>query len=89
MSAAIQASLNKLNNAVQKLESSVVSFETKQKARPAKARTTAQDDLFSASAGPIPASPAGAPNNLNVRQLAARLDTAIQQVETILKEGRG
>jgi hypothetical protein len=28
-------------------------------------------------------------NPMNVRMLAQRLDTAIEQVETILKEGRG
>lgn len=86
MSAAIQASLHKLNNAVQKLETSVVSIETRQKAKPARGASVPQNDLFSAA---VPDSPAGAPNNLNVRQLAARLDTAIHQVEKILKEGRG
>jgi len=84
VSAAIKASLQKLNNAVYKLESAVQSVETK-KSKPAK--STAQDDLFSAISGNKPAANNG--NNLNVRQLAARLDTAINQVEQILKEGRG
>jgi hypothetical protein len=83
VSAAIRASLQKLNSAVQKLETSVVSVQTR---KPKPGRGTPQDDLFSAGAA---AQSASNVNNLNVRQLAARLDTAIDQVEKILKEGRG
>ncbi len=77
MSAAIRTSLNKLNNAVQKLESAI---ETR-KAAPKKT-VAGQNDLFSQQ------TQAGV-NPMNVRMLAKRLDTAIEQVETILKEGRG
>ncbi len=77
MSAAIRTSLNKLNNAVHKLESAI---ETR-KAAPKKG-VAGQNDLFSQQAQ------AGV-NPMNVRMLAKRLDTAIEQVETILKEGRG
>lgn len=85
MSSAIQASLQKLNNAVQHLESAVVSIDAK-KSRAPKTAAGPQDDLFStAPAGKA----AGNANNLNVRQLAGRLDAAINQVEQILKEGRG
>lgn len=81
VSAAIRSSLNKLNNAVQKLETAI---ETR-KAAPKKAAAP-QNDLFSAA---VPDSPAGpAMNPMNVRMLAKRLDSAINQVETILKEGR-
>lgn len=83
MSAAIRSSLGKLNNAVQKLESALES----KKAAPRKSAASApQNDLFAA----VPDSPAGPPalNPANVKMLAKRLDNAIQQVETILKEGR-
>ena len=79
MSAAIRTSLNKLNNAVHKLESAI---ETR-KAAPKKGGA-GQNDLFSAAQ---PSNPNM--NPMNVRMLAKRLDTAIEQVETILKEGRG
>lgn len=79
MSAAIRTSLNRLNGAVQKLETAI---ETRKKAP----KGAGQNDLFSA----VPDSPAGpAMNPMNVRMLAQRLDNAINQVETILKEGRG
>jgi hypothetical protein len=84
MSAAIRSSLGKLNNAVQKLESALES----KKAAPRKASAfTPQNDLFAAA---VPDSPAGPPalNPANVKMLARRLDSAIAQVETILKEGR-
>lgn len=83
MSAAIQSSLQKLNASVQHLERSVVSVQTKARAKPR--AVSSQDDLFAAASNPAPAQMSG----VNVRQLAARLDTAIEQVETILKEGRG
>lgn len=76
MSAAIRTSLNKLNKAVHSLESAI---ETR-KAAPKKA-VAGQNDLFSAAQPNM--------NPMNVRMLAKRLDTAIEQVETILKEGRG
>lgn len=86
MSVAIQSSLQKLNSAVQKLETAVDSFDAKKARAPAKGAAFAQDDLFAAPSAPR--NPSN-PNNLNVRQLAARLDTAIHQVEKILTEGRG
>lgn len=82
MSAAIQASLQNLNKAVQHLETAVVSVQSK-KTKPAK--STPQDDLFAVMTGGKSATNG---NNLNVRQIADRLDVAINQVEKILKEGR-
>ncbi len=83
MSAAIRTSLNKLNNAVQKLESAI---ETRKTAPKKTASGASQNDLFSAmTASQSPTNM----NPMNVRMLAQRLDTAIEQVETILKEGRG
>lgn len=79
MSAAIRTSLNRLHNAVQSLETAI---ETRKKA----VKGSAQNDLFSS----VPDAPsAPAMNPMNVRMLAKRLDSAINQVETILKEGRG
>lgn len=86
MSVAIQSSLHKLNSAVQKLETAVHSLDAKKAKAPAKGAVIAQDDLFAAPSAPRNDSN---PNNLNVRQLAARLDTAIHQVEKILTGGRG
>lgn len=85
MSAAIRTSLNRLHSAVQKLEGAV---ETKKTAMAAarKGTSAGQSDLFAAAA---PAQPEGGLNAANVRMLATRLDTAINQVEQILKEGRG
>jgi len=81
VSASIRSSLNKLNAAVQKLETAI---ETK-KTAPRKSASAPQNDLFAA----VPDSPAGpALNPANVRMLANRLDNAIAQVETILKEGK-
>lgn len=81
MSAAIRKSLNKLNSAVEKLEGAI---ETK-KSAPASVKKGAQapatPDLFSTAPAAM--------NPMNVRMLASRLDTAINQVEQILKEGRG
>ena len=85
MSATIRTSLNKLNNAVHKLESAI---ETRKAAAAAAPKKTAagQNDLFSAvTASQQPTNM----NPMNVRMLAKRLDNAIEQVETILKEGRG
>ena len=79
MSAAIKTSLNKLNNAVHKLEQAI---ETK-KAAPKKGVPTG--DLFGAMTSG-PQNQTINPNN--VRMLATRLDNAINQVEQILKEGR-
>lgn len=79
MSAAIKSSLNKLNNAVYKLESALETKKASIKKQPA----ASQNDLFSAAA------PAQNLNASNVRMLASRLDNAILQVEQILKEGRG
>lgn len=90
MSAAIRTSLNRLHSAVQKLEGAV---ETK-KASLAAAHGAAkkgnpnQNDLFGAMTAGQPSATSNA-NALNVRMLATRLDNAIEQVEQILKEGRG
>lgn len=80
MSAAIKSSLHKLNNAVYKLESALESKKLATK----KPATASQNDLFSAGQQ----NPSNF-NAVNVRMLATRLDTAINQVEQILKEGRG
>lgn len=85
MSAAIRTSLNRLNAAVQKLEHAV---ETKKATSAApKKGTQNQTDLF----GALNTAPQqqGNMNPMNVRMLATRLDHAINQVEEILKEGRG
>lgn len=86
MSAAIRTSLNKLNNAVHKLESAIETRKAAAVAAPKKgaAGAAGQNDLFSAASQP----PTNM-NPMNVRMLAKRLDNAIEQVETILKEGRG
>ncbi len=85
MSAAIRTSLNKLNAAVEHLERAV---ETKKNAPAPKKGNQSQADLFGAmTAGQQPAS--NNFNPVNVRMLATRLDNAINQVEEILKEGRG
>ena len=89
MSAAIKNSLNKLTSSLVKLEKAIDAKQAVLNA-PAPAKKggrTPQDDLFTAMTAPQ-----GNPSNLNpqnVRMLATRLDTAIQQVEQILKEGRG
>jgi len=83
VSAAIRTSLNKLNNAVHKLETAI---ETRKAAVAKKPAGAGQNDLFSAMTSNQ--SPTNM-NPMNVRMLASRLDTAIEQVETILKEGRG
>ncbi|PZO80104.1 MAG: hypothetical protein DI626_11375 [Micavibrio aeruginosavorus] len=85
MSAAIQTSLTKLNAAVKKLETALdtkkADVSRQRKASPA------ETDLFSAmTAGQN--NPSNM-NPVNVRMLATRLDNAIDQVEKILKEGRG
>jgi len=84
VSAAIKTSLNRLASAVNKLEKAI---ETKAAAPApaAKKKSSGQTpDLFGA-AQPGPSNF----NAVNVRMLATRLDHAINQVETILKEGRG
>lgn len=90
MSAAIKNSLNKLTSSLVKLEKAIDAKQAVLKTPPAaaalKKANTAQSDLF----GALTASQN--PSNLNphnVRMLATRLDNAIQQVEEILKEGRG
>lgn len=91
MSAAIKNSLNKLTSSLVKLEKAIDAKQAVLNApAPAvakKAGKTPQDDLFSAMTAPQ-----SNPSNLNpqnVRMLATRLDNAINQVEAILKEGRG
>ncbi len=79
MSAAIRTSINRLHSAVQNLETAIEKRKTAVK-------SSGQNDLFSS----VPDAPsAPAMNPMNVRMLAKRLDNAINQVETILKEGRG
>jgi hypothetical protein len=84
VSAAIKNSLNKLTSSLVKLEKAI---DAKQSAPARKqAGTAPQNDLFSAMTA------SQNPSNLNpqnVRMLATRLDNAIEQVEQILKEGRG
>ena len=90
MSAAIKNSLNKLTSSLVKLEKAIdakVASPTTQQTAAKKASAAAQNDLFSAmTAGQ--ANPSNL-NPQNVRMLATRLDNAINQVEAILKEGRG
>lgn len=84
VSSSIRTSLNKLYNAVEKLEHAV---EAKKSSLSSKKSAPPQNDLFGAMT-----QAQQAPSNfnaVNVRMLASRLDTAINQVEEILKEGRG
>ncbi len=81
MSSAIKSSLIKLDQAVKKLESAV---EQKKIA----AKNGPQADLFAAITGGSKTA-SNANSSLNVKMLATRLDSAINQVEQILKEGRG
>lgn len=90
MSAAIKTSLNKLTSSLVKLEKAI---DAKQSALKAPAATAAkraladQNDLFGALSAQQ-----GSASNINphnVRMLASRLDNAINQVEQILREGRG
>ena len=74
MSAAIRSSLIKLNEAVERLETSVKTASSAPKA--------AQTDLFGAVSSKKPA------NNIDAKALAKRLDSTIDRVERLLKEGR-
>lgn len=90
MSAAIKTSLNKLTSSLVKLEKVIESKQSALKAPPASAKKGAagQSDLF----GMMTAQQQSSTSNINpqnVRMLATRLDNAINQVEQILKEGRG
>ena len=88
MSAAIKNSLNKLTSSLVKLEKAIDAKQAVLAApAPSKKGRTPQDDLFSALTAPQ-ANPSNL-NPQNVRMLATRLDHAINQVEAILKEGRG
>ncbi len=82
MSAAIRKSLNKLNSAVEKLEGAIEAKKASSGMRKG-GQASGTADLFSA------ASSAPSMNPAHVKMLANRLDTAINQVELILKEGRG
>lgn len=90
MSAAIKNSLNKLTSSLVKLEKAIDAKQAVMSApatQAKKAAGTPQNDLFSTmTAGQ--ANPSNL-NPQNVRMLATRLDNAINQVEAILKEGRG
>lgn len=91
MSATIKKSIDKLASAVVKLEKAI---ETKKKTASAaplphpvpQKKNAPQTDLFGAITAGQNASNF---NPVNVRMLATRLDHAINQVESILKEGRG
>lgn len=86
MSAAIRTSLNKLHSAVQKLEGAV---EAKKTSLAAQRKGNANHpDLFGAVTAGQQGNSSNA-NAVNVRMIASRLDMAINQVEQILKEGRG
>ena len=84
VSASILKSLQKLNSAVEHLESSVQAQAGRMAVanRREQKQATPQNDLFSQSAS------SSTINAANVRMIATRLDTAINQVEQILKEGR-
>lgn len=88
MSAAIRTSLNKLNSAVQKLETAVEAKKAASAAAPKKGNQN-QTDLFAAMTAGQQQQGSANLNANNVRMLATRLDNAILQVEEILKEGRG
>ncbi len=83
MSAAIRKSLSKLNNAVEKLEGAIESKKHSPSMKK-QGQGSATADLFTSA---VPSAPSMNPNH--VRMLASRLDTAINKVEQILKEGRG
>ena len=80
MSAAIRKSLNTLNKAVEKLEGAIESKKAASATGKKSGQTSGTPDLFSSTQPSM--------NPMNVRMLATRLDTAINQVEQILKEGR-
>jgi hypothetical protein len=82
VSAAIRKSLNKLNSAVEKLEGAIEAKKASPGMRKG-GQASGTADLFSAA----PSAPSM--NPAHVKMLANRLDTAINQVELILKEGRG
>lgn len=92
MSAAIKTSLNKLTSSLVKLEKAIESKQSvlSAPAAPSKkgAAAAGQNDLFGTMTAQQQASTSNI-NPQNVRMLATRLDNAINQVEQILKEGRG
>ncbi len=81
MSAAIRKSLNTLNKAVEKLEGAIDAKKAASSSMKKAPQASVVPDLFNAAQPTI--------NPMNVRMLATRLDTAINQVEQILKGGRG
>jgi len=81
VSAAIKESLQRLNQAVGHLEKSVAVAASKVNKKGAK---SAAPDLFAVAESKTPSNI----NAMNVKHLASRLDTAINKVEQILKEGR-
>ncbi len=85
VSASIKTSLTKLNNSILKLEQAVEA--KKAAAATGKKQNTPAADLFTSMTA-SQQNPSNI-NDTNVRNLAARLDTAIHQVEQILKGGRG
>ena len=78
MSAAIKSSLNRLNESVERLESAI-------KNAPAASRGN-QTDLFGAVMTGKQAANNG--SNIDAKALARRLDSTIERVERLLKEGR-
>lgn len=91
MSTAIKTSLNKLTSSLVKLEKAIESKQSVLTAPAASSKKGApadQNDLFGAMTAQQQASTSNI-NPQNVRMLATRLDNAINQVEKILKEGRG
>jgi hypothetical protein len=81
VSAAIKESLHRLNQAVGHLEKSVASVSSKVAKKGGK---PSAPDLFAVAESKAPSNI----NAMNVKHLATRLDTAINKVEQILKEGR-
>ena len=78
MSAAIKTSLNKLNEAVERLEKAMQNAPAGSKA--------GQHDLFGAAMAGKQAANNG--SNIDAKALAKRLDSTIERVERLLMEGR-
>ncbi len=81
MTAAIQTSLTQLGRAVENLETSVSVAEVNIDAT-VKAAKSSQHELFSA-----PSKATSNSNGIDPKILAGRLDSAIEKVEQILRQG--
>lgn len=77
MTAAIKSSLRDLHGAIEGLENTVVEAMAEKK----NAEKSSQDDLFT-----LPLK-GGAANDMDPKVLAGRLDSAIEKVEKLLREG--